>query len=59
MAVSRVELASEAAMAQQMYSRGDGRAATAQDEANTPPTIHRLDLISVTGQEVEGGGLVS
>ena len=37
MAVSRVELASEAAMAQQMYSRGDGRAATAQDGANTPP----------------------
>ena len=52
MAVSRVELASEAAMAQQMYSRGDGRAATAQDGANTP-TIHRADLISVTGQEVD------
>ena len=50
MAVSRVELASEAAMAQQMYSRGDGRAATAQDEANTPHnTSVRSDISHRSG----------
>ena len=50
MAVSRVELPSEAAMAQQMYSRGDGRAATAQDGANTPHnTSVRSDISHRSG----------
>ena len=58
MAVSRVELASEAAMAQLMYSRGDGRAATAQDEANTPHNTSVRSDISHRSWE-DGGGLVS